>query len=49
MRDNNINIFHFQGFITRGLVIRKLLNKKIILKTTLMGTNNFDIIVKNIY
>lgn len=47
VRDNNIKIFHLHGFITRGLVIGKLLNQKIILKTTLMGTDDFDSIIKN--
>ncbi len=37
-----IKIFHFHGSFTVGLVIGNLLNKKMILKTTLLGDDDFD-------
>lgn len=42
-----IDIIHSHGFITLGLIIGILMNKPILLKTTLMGKDDFDSIIKN--
>lgn len=38
----NVNIFHFHGSFNIPLVISFFLNKKVILKTTLLGDDDFD-------
>jgi glycosyltransferase involved in cell wall biosynthesis len=37
-----INIYHFHGFFKSGIFIGSLLKKKMILKTTLIGNDDFD-------
>jgi glycosyltransferase involved in cell wall biosynthesis len=41
----DINIYHFHGFFKLGLIIGNILGRKIILKTTLLGDDDFDTIL----
>lgn len=47
--NKNIKILHLHGFFRHGIIIGKLIGKKIILKSTLMGSDDFYSILNRKY
>ena len=39
---NNVKVIHLHGFFKHGIVLGRFLGKKVILKTTLMGSDDFE-------